>query len=335
MTLRERLLDISELDITNKLAPMNENQLHEYIEALGTFVDVFPSFQAEIKEAFEKKDFLSLSIRFVATRDLLSQIHARDMAEECQKLINGLVTSKHEKIEAHLTYLLSVLTMLSIDIQMAIFQDEGGGEEAPAEDAGQGASQQDGERRDQPGRETEQASGARHDEAPEPNQRDDAGRQDDPAQTETPREQMWYDTVNFDDEDPSEEYHQAEIGYEQEIGKMNILAVDDDAFLLESLKKAFSDTGYKLTGVNSGMTALRFLQRHNPDLFILDIDMPEMNGYELAHKIREHGCKSPIIFLTGNATRDYVLKAIRAGASDFVIKPVTRGQVIERVSKFI
>jgi len=118
-------------------------------------------------------------------------------------------------------------------------------------------------------------------------------------------------------------------------GEYRILAVDDDAFLLESLKQIFLGTKYKLTGVNSGIAAMRFLQKHTPDLFILDIEMPEMNGYELAQKIRDYGKKAPIIFLTGNAGKEYVLKAILAGAADFILKPVTRELALERVGKFI
>jgi CheY-like chemotaxis protein len=118
-------------------------------------------------------------------------------------------------------------------------------------------------------------------------------------------------------------------------GEKTILAVDDAAFFLSMLKQYVSGTGHKLVCVNSGNAALQYLAARDPDLFILDIEMPEMDGYELARRIREKGKKAPIIFLTGNVRRDNVLKAIKVGASDFIIKPITQAQVLERIAKFI
>ena len=259
MAKRIRLLEISELNIATRLIHMDTYQLNEYTEALNMFVEGFPAQEAASKQALEAKDYLSLSKCLVAIRDMLISIHADQLADECLKQINGLTAVKHEKTEAYMTYLLSVLTMLSIDIQMAIYEGDNEEEDMPI----------------------------------------------------------------------------AESWDEPEVEKRSILAVDDDPFLLETLKRTFQDTAYKLTGVNSGVAALRFLQKHSADLFILDIDMPEMNGYELAQKIRAYGKKSPIIFLTGNATQEYVVNAIKAGAADFITKPVIQKQVLERVAKFI
>ena len=115
----------------------------------------------------------------------------------------------------------------------------------------------------------------------------------------------------------------------------SILAVDDVTFFLNTLKSFLQDISCKLTCVNSGEAALRFLNRNDPDLFILDIEMPEMNGYELAQKIRAKGHKAPIIFLTGNASENDVIKAIKVGASDFIVKPINKKQLLERIAKFI
>jgi len=117
-------------------------------------------------------------------------------------------------------------------------------------------------------------------------------------------------------------------------GGKSILAVDDTEFFLRTLKSLLQGTEYKLTCTTSGATALKFLQKNHPDLFILDIDMPEMDGYELAQKIRASGQTAPIIFLTGNSTRESVEKALKAGAADFIVKPISRAQVLERITKF-
>lgn len=122
---------------------------------------------------------------------------------------------------------------------------------------------------------------------------------------------------------------------EFENSKKSILAVDDVSFLLNTLRGLLQGTEYKLTGVTSGEAALRFIQNHEVDLFILDIEMPGMNGYELAAKLKEMGQTAPVIFLTGNAQSKYVIKAMQMGAADFIVKPVNREQVLEKIKKHI
>jgi CheY-like chemotaxis protein len=194
-----------------------------------------------------------------AIREMLVNIYADDLAEECFKQMSELLTAKHEKVEAYLNYFLSRVAMLSIDIQMALFKTQNDAESAPAPKI------------------TDEATGV----------------------------------------------------------KKSILAVDDNSFFLNMLKSTLQDSGYKLICVTSAMSALRFVQTHQPDLFILDIEMPEMNGYELADELRKCGQYAPIIFLTGNATKEYVNKAMEAGAADFIVKPINQKYVLERVGKFI
>nr|AGS52071.1 response regulator receiver modulated diguanylate cyclase [uncultured bacterium contig00024] len=114
-----------------------------------------------------------------------------------------------------------------------------------------------------------------------------------------------------------------------------ILAVDDDAFCLDQLKIALSDVQCNLIGATTGGTALNMLRKYKPDLFVLDIDMPGMDGIELAEKIRSLGHKAPIVFITGNADKGYVLKAINAGGADFIVKPINQGNVVGRLKKFL
>ena len=115
----------------------------------------------------------------------------------------------------------------------------------------------------------------------------------------------------------------------------SILAVDDTAFFLTMLKNNLQDTGYKLTCVISGGDALKYLEKRQPDLFLLDIEMPGMDGYELAAKIKETKCKAPIIFLTGNAKREYLTSAVKAGAVDFIVKPINKKNLIVKIKKYI
>ena len=114
-----------------------------------------------------------------------------------------------------------------------------------------------------------------------------------------------------------------------------ILAVDDRYFFLTAIKNMLQGTGYKATCVNSGEAALKYLETHRPALFLLDIEMPFMDGYELARRIRKSGQTAPIVFLTGNADKNSVVLALQAGAADFIVKPITKEQLLERIGRYI
>jgi len=76
-------------------------------------------------------------------------------------------------------------------------------------------------------------------------------------------------------------------------------------------------------GAPGGKIALEIMSRQKIDLFYLDIEMPEMDGFELAGRIRADNTykNTPIIFLTGNASRENIARGIRLGISDFIVKP--------------
>jgi CheY-like chemotaxis protein len=258
MTVKEQLLEISELNIAERLTQMDDYEINEYIRALNSFVSEFPVQEVNVKNALGEKDYLSLSKNLVVIKDMLVQIHADTLADDCLKQINGLYI-KHEKTEAFLTYFLSALTMFSIDIQMAILKEG---------------------------------------------------------------------NIRINKQ-------LSKITDTSKTRNRSILAVDDSAFILGILKNILQDTGYKLTCVTSGNDALKFLQNHYPDMFILDIEMPKIDGYELAKKIKEKGHKAPIIFLTANATKEYVIQAVDVGAVDFIVKPVDKEHVLARIAKYI
>ena len=123
--------------------------------------------------------------------------------------------------------------------------------------------------------------------------------------------------------------------FEKDDGVKKILAVDDAALFLNTLKSMLNGSPYKVTCVNSGELALKYLENNRPNLLILDIEMPGMNGYELAAKIRAMGQMAPIIYLTGNYSAEYVKKAVEAGAADFITKPINKKYVLERIAKYI
>jgi CheY-like chemotaxis protein len=114
-----------------------------------------------------------------------------------------------------------------------------------------------------------------------------------------------------------------------------ILAVDDMPLFLKNLKAMLQNMPHKIVCVTSAKDALRFIEKHQPDLFVLDIEMPDINGYQLAEKIIDAGQKAPIIFMTGNSSSEDVEKALSKGVSDFIIKTMNKEYIIEKIKKYI
>jgi len=115
-----------------------------------------------------------------------------------------------------------------------------------------------------------------------------------------------------------------------------VLAVDDRPEILTFVNEALK-MHYKVFGVGNGITAIKVMETQKPHLFILDIDMPDMDGFELAEKIRTHPLFSstPIIFLTGNSSREHIAKALTVGGNDFIVKPATHEMLLTKAGKYL
>jgi len=115
-----------------------------------------------------------------------------------------------------------------------------------------------------------------------------------------------------------------------------ILAVDDMPEILSFVNSALK-SHYKVIAVPGGKTALKVLETQTPSLFILDIDMPEMDGFELAGIIRGKVkyAQTPLIFLTGNSTREHITKAMAVGCNEFIVKPSNHDYLLTKVGKFL
>lgn len=114
----------------------------------------------------------------------------------------------------------------------------------------------------------------------------------------------------------------------------NILIVDDDKTNLISAKNAIGDL-YKVIAVPSGAQALRFLENNSCDLILLDINMPEMDGFEVMQKIRSRDAISqiPIIFLTADNDPETENGCLEAGAVDYIVKPFVTKVLRSRISR--
>lgn len=264
MLSKQKLMNIGELKVSGIIDRMDRGGFEKYCEELQRFIQTLPSKEETLKSSLKAKDLDTFRRIFQELANTLALIHADELAKSCLKFAGEIKSSKQEVTEAYFVYLFTAISMLSIDIQMALSE-----------------------------------SGRDDDSAPMP-------------KAAAPRI-------------PDVEVDRAKL----------ILAVDDVSITLNGLKMILKDMPeYKLVCVTSGATALRFLDNNTPDLFILDIEMPVMNGYELAKKIRLMGKRAPIVFLTGNATAEYVRMAMQSGASDFIVKPVNKEIVLSKIKKF-
>lgn len=116
----------------------------------------------------------------------------------------------------------------------------------------------------------------------------------------------------------------------------SILVVDDDAMNLRVAEKLLSDT-FRVDCVKSGQEALDFLQKNIPNLILLDLHMPEMDGFEVIGKIKKSECLRdiPIVFLTADNDRETEIKGFREGALDFITKPFVADIMLQRIKRIL
>lgn len=119
---------------------------------------------------------------------------------------------------------------------------------------------------------------------------------------------------------------------EDNFSKRNILVVDDKAQNLKLLGTILKSS-YNLYLANSGEKALEILKNHKPELILLDVMMPEMDGYEVASRIKEQKelAEIPILFLTALTDAAAIEKAYRSGGVDYVTKPIIAAELLARM----
>ncbi|MFE1743885.1 EAL domain-containing protein [Coleofasciculus sp. H7-2] len=113
----------------------------------------------------------------------------------------------------------------------------------------------------------------------------------------------------------------------------NLLLVDDTPNNLRLLSDLLSQQGYKVRSVTNGQTALKACQAKPPDLILLDINMPQMNGYEVCEKLKadKQTCEIPVIFLSALDEAIDKVKAFTVGGVDYISKPFQIEEVLVRV----
>jgi len=119
-------------------------------------------------------------------------------------------------------------------------------------------------------------------------------------------------------------------------GRKRILAVDDAATILLRITDAL-EKYYDVITVNSGVRALRYLERVKPDLILLDIRMTPKNGFDTLREIRDMKSRAdiPVIMLTAMEDKDSVLEGITLGISDYILKPLAPDDLLSRIRRVL
>lgn len=110
-----------------------------------------------------------------------------------------------------------------------------------------------------------------------------------------------------------------------------VLIVDDEAGVRELLKDALGLAGFESQTAGDGMSALTLLRTFTPDIMIIDINMPLMDGFELVERLRKIGNDIPVLMLSARADRVDVTRGLTLGADDYVTKPFGLEELVLRV----
>ncbi|GAB3237803.1 response regulator transcription factor [Glycomyces halotolerans] len=111
-----------------------------------------------------------------------------------------------------------------------------------------------------------------------------------------------------------------------------LLVVDDEESLADLLVEALSFQGYDVDSAGTGTTALAAVEERRPDLIILDVNMPGLDGFSVAERLRSNGDRTPIIFLTARTAPGDLREGFGSGGDDYLMKPFRLEELSLRVS---
>lgn len=115
----------------------------------------------------------------------------------------------------------------------------------------------------------------------------------------------------------------------------NILVVEDNADMRELFCTVLTDSGYRTIAATDGIEALDIMEREYIDLIVLDIMMPEMNGYELTKALRDANYDLPILMVTAKDQFEDMQKGFRVGSDDYMVKPINVKELVLRVEALL
>jgi diguanylate cyclase (GGDEF)-like protein len=112
-----------------------------------------------------------------------------------------------------------------------------------------------------------------------------------------------------------------------------ILIADDNRVIIRLLGELLTKEGYQVAEVHDGKSVIKSLPSIQPDLILLDVDLPEMSGFEVCRKLKQNSDSAdiPVLFVTSRNDKKDILAGFAAGGQDYVVKPSTRAELLARV----
>jgi DNA-binding response OmpR family regulator len=117
--------------------------------------------------------------------------------------------------------------------------------------------------------------------------------------------------------------------------KRKILVVDDEAIIVGTVTLILQSRGYEVISASNGSEGLAKAKSEHPDLILLDIMMPVMNGHDVCVKLKadRNTKKIPVIMFTGQGDREAILRAHQTGADDYILKPFTMPTLLTKLNQ--
>jgi len=121
------------------------------------------------------------------------------------------------------------------------------------------------------------------------------------------------------------------------VAKKSILVVDDEHDLLDLLEYNLKKEGFKVYLADNGEKGINLAQKHQPDLVLLDVMMPEMSGFEVCEALRQDANikRLPIIFLTAKDDEASEVEGLTIGADDYITKPISTVKLVTRIKALL
>jgi DNA-binding response OmpR family regulator len=113
--------------------------------------------------------------------------------------------------------------------------------------------------------------------------------------------------------------------------KRTILVIEDEPHILLGLKDALEFEGFSVLSAGSGKAGLGVAQKERPDAVLLDLMLPDLNGYQVCEELRRTSPLVPIIMLTAKSQEADKIRGLEAGADDYVTKPFSVGELVARI----
>jgi two-component system OmpR family response regulator len=121
------------------------------------------------------------------------------------------------------------------------------------------------------------------------------------------------------------------MGRMSESPEARLLVVEDEPNIVELLSASLRLAGFQVATATSGLEALQAVQRHRPDLVVLDVMLPDLDGFDVARRLRTGDTRTPVLFLTARDATEDKVRGLTLGGDDYVTKPFSLEEVVARI----